>query len=163
MDFMSGLPTTLGKHDAIWVVVYRFSNMALFLPCHKTTYAAQTAEIFFCHVWPHFGLPSNIISDRDSLFLIAFWHTLWSLLGYQLKFSTAFHPQIDSQTNVVNSTLVHALHNSFVKNKQWDDYLHIFQHSYNRSTHSSTGFSPFEVFLGFQPLAPIEFLLNLTL
>jgi hypothetical protein len=162
MDFLSGLPTTLGKHDAIWVVVCRFSKMALFLPCHKTTSAAQTAEIFFRHVWPHFGLPRNIISDRDSHFLSTFWHTLWSLLGFQLKFSTTFHPQTDGQTEVVNRTLVHALRSSFIKNKQWDVYLHILQHSYNRATHSSMGFSPFEVCLGFQPLAPTEFPINLT-
>ncbi len=162
MDFLSGLPTTFRKHDAIWVVVCRFSNMAIFLPCHKTTSAAQTADLFFHHVWPHFGLPSSIISDRDSRFLSTFWRTLWSLLGCQLRFSTAFHPQTDGQTEVVNRTLVHSLRSYFSKNKQWDTYLHIIQHSYNRATHSSTGFSPFEVCFGFQPSAPSEMPLTIT-
>jgi hypothetical protein len=72
MDYINGLPTTLRKHDAIWVVVFRFSKMALFIPCHKTTSIVQTVELFFHNVWPHFGLPQSIISDRDSRFLSIF-------------------------------------------------------------------------------------------
>ena len=136
--------------------------MALFIPCHKTTFVAQTADLFFHDIWTHFGLPSSIISDKDSHFLSTFWRTLWSLLGCQLRFSTAFHPQTDGQTKVVNRTLVHSLHSYFAKNKQWDIYLHIIHHSYNRATHSSTSFSPFEVCFGFQPLAPSEMPLTLA-
>jgi hypothetical protein len=161
MDFLSGLPTTQKKHDAIWVVVCHFRKMALFIPCTKTTTTTQTTELYFQHVWPHFGLPSNIISDRDSRFLNTFWKTIWVLLGCQLKFSTAFHPQMDGQTEVVNRVLVHALRTHFGCNKQWDNYLHILQHSYNKATHSSTGFSPFEVCLGFQPASPADLPLTL--
>jgi hypothetical protein len=77
-------------------------------------------------------------------------------------FSPPFHPQTDGQTEVVNHTLVHSLHNYFAKNKQWDSYLHVIQHSYNRATHSSTGFSPFEVCLGFHPSVPSELPLTLA-
>ena len=124
--------------------------MAIFIPCHKTTSASQTAELFFLHIWPHFGLPSNIVSDRDARFLSAFWKTLWALLRCQLKYCTAFHPQIDGQTEVVNRMLVHSLRSHFTKNKQWDAYLHIVQHSYNHAMQSAHGFSPFEVCFGYQ-------------
>jgi hypothetical protein len=109
MDFLSGIPTTQKKHDAIWVVVCRFSKMTLFIPCMKTTTTTQTIELYFQHVWSHFGLPSTIISDKDSRFLNTFWKTIWSLLGCHLKFSTSFHPQTDGQIEVVNRVLVHAL------------------------------------------------------
>jgi hypothetical protein len=149
MDFLSELPTTKKKHDEIWVVVCHFIKMALFIPCKNTTTRTQTEELYFQHVWPHFGLPSNIISDRDSCFLSTFWKTIRALLGCQLKFSTSFHPQTGGQIEVVNWVLVHALHTHFGHNKQWDNYLHILQHIYNNATHSSTGFSQFEVCLGF--------------
>ena len=87
---------------------------------------------------------------------------MWALLGCQLKFSTAFHPQTDGQTEVVNKVLVDALRIHFGRNKQWDNYLHILQHSYNKATHSSTGFSPFEVCLGFQPASPAKIPLTPT-
>ena len=129
MDFLSGLPTTFCKHDAIWVVMCQFYNMALFIPCHKTTSVAQTIDLFFHHIWTHFGLPCSIIFDKESCFLSTFWHTLQSLLGFQLRFSTAFHPQTDGQTKVVNHTLVQSLCNYFAKNKQRDLYLPIIQHT----------------------------------
>jgi hypothetical protein len=81
MDFLSGLPMTLCKHDFIWVIVFCFSKMALFIPCTKTTISAQTISLFCHHVWPHFGLPTSIISNRDSHFISTFWKTLWDLLG----------------------------------------------------------------------------------
>jgi hypothetical protein len=65
--------------------------MALFIPCTRTTTATQTVALFFHHVWPHFGLPTSIIFDRDALFL----NTLWDLLGCQQKYSNAFHPQTE--------------------------------------------------------------------
>jgi hypothetical protein len=125
MDFLSGMPTTQRKHDAIWVVVCRFSKMACFIACNKTTTTAQTRELYSHHVWPHFGLPITIIWARDSRFLSSFWQTLWALLGCHLNFSTAFHPQMDGQTEVVNRVLVHALRMHFARRKQWDTYLHI--------------------------------------
>jgi len=136
--------------------------MAFFIACTKTTTVAQTAELYFHHVWPHFGLPTSIISDMDSRFLSTFWKKMWTLPGCQLKFSTAFHPQIDGQTKVVNRILVHALRIHFGRRKQWDNYLHILQHSYNKATHSSTRFSPFEVCLGFQPASPAELPLTMA-
>jgi hypothetical protein len=139
MDFLSGLPTTQKKHDAIWVVVCQFRKMALFIPCTKTTTTMQTTKFYFCHVCPHFGLPSSIISDRDSLFLSTFWRTIWALFGFHLKFSTAFHPRTDGQTEVANRVLVHSLRTHFGHNKQWDNYLHILQYSDNKETHSSIG------------------------
>ena len=134
----------------------------LFIACTKTTTAAQTTELYFQHVWTYFGLPNSIISDKDSRFISTFWKTIWALLGCQLKLSTTFHHQTDGQTEVVNKVLVHALYIHFGRSKQWDNYLHILQHSYNKATHSSMGFSPFEVNLGFQPASPAELPLTLA-
>jgi hypothetical protein len=76
MDYINGLLTTLRKHGAIWVVVFRFSKMALFIPYQKTTYVVQTAKLFFHNVRPHFGLPQSIIFDRYSRLINIFWRTL---------------------------------------------------------------------------------------
>jgi hypothetical protein len=156
MNFLSGLPTTQKKHDVIWVVVCLFNKMALFVPCTKTTTTMQTKELYFHHVLPHFGLPRIIISDIYSCFLSGFCKTIGALLGCHLKFYTTSHPQTDGQTEVVNKVLVHSLRTHFGRNKQWNNYLHILQHSYNKATHSSTGFSPFQVCLGFQPASQTE-------
>jgi hypothetical protein len=46
--------------------------------------------------------------------------------------------------------------------RTWDESLPYVQHSYNRALHSSTGHSPFQVGLGFQPLDPIDLSLPLA-
>ena len=157
MDHMFGLSTTKHGNDCVFVVVDRFSKMAILTACKKTITAEATAKLFFERVWIHFGLPQTIVYDRDSRFLSTFWSNLWSLLDTKLTKSIAFHPQTDGQTEVVNMMVMHILqmYNS-QHPRTWDDSLLYVQHSYNRAIHSSTGHNPFQVGLGFQPLGPID-------
>ncbi|GJR70911.1 senescence-specific cysteine protease SAG39-like protein [Tanacetum coccineum] len=46
MDFITGLPTTQKRHDAIWVVVDRLTKSAHFLPIRKNYGISKLAEIF---------------------------------------------------------------------------------------------------------------------
>jgi len=66
MDFVGGLPMYKRNHDYIYVVVDCFRKMCIFMPCKKQVTAKKMAQMFFQHVWVHFGFPKCIISDRDS-------------------------------------------------------------------------------------------------
>nr|GFD35761.1 hypothetical protein [Tanacetum cinerariifolium] len=46
MDFVTGLPQTQRRHDAIWVVVDRLTKTAHFLPIRKDYPVSRLAEIF---------------------------------------------------------------------------------------------------------------------
>ena len=79
--------------------------MAHFLPCNQTYDASKVANFFLNEIVRLHGLPRMIIFDRDVRFTSYFWKTLWHMLGTKLKFSTAYHPQTDGQTEVVNEVL----------------------------------------------------------
>jgi hypothetical protein len=80
-------------------------------------------------------------------------------LGTKLLFSTTCHPQMDGQTEVVNHTLSTMLQAVLKTNlKLWDECLPHIEIAYNRSIHSTTKVSPFQVVYGFNPRASIDLL-----
>ncbi|KAD6796192.1 hypothetical protein E3N88_07088 [Mikania micrantha] len=131
--------------------------MAHFIPCHTTHDATQIAALYFREVVRLHGIPSSMVSDRDTKFLSHFWLTLWRKMGTQLKFSTSSHPQADGQTEVTNGTLGTLLRALIKKNvKQWEDLMPHAEFAYNRTPHKTTGHSLFEVVYGLNPATPLD-------
>jgi hypothetical protein len=155
MDYMSGLSSTKRGNDCVFLFVDRFSKI--------TSQQKPLPKLFFERVWVHFWIPQTIISDHEGQFLSSFWLSLWSLLDTKLTKSTAFHPQTNSQTEVINQMVVHVLCMYNSKHPYtWDESLPYVQHSYNGALHSSTGHNPFQVGLGFQPLGTMDVALPLA-
>jgi hypothetical protein len=137
--------------------------MTILTTYKKRITTKDTNNIFFEQVWVHFGIPQIIISIQENKFLNTFWSSLWSVLDTHLTKSIAFHPRTNGQKNVINQMFLHILCMYNSKNPcTRDESLTYVQHNYNRVLHRSTGHSPFQVGMGFQPLGPIDVALPLA-
>lgn len=110
MDYMSSLPSTKIGNECVFVVMDKFSKMAILVTWKKSITIEDTRKIFFERLWVHFGIPQTIILDLDIRFLSTFWSILWTLLETKLTKSTTFHPQNNGKTEVLNRMIVHILH-----------------------------------------------------
>ncbi|WVZ97379.1 hypothetical protein U9M48_042921 [Paspalum notatum var. saurae] len=105
MDFIVGLPHTQKGYNSIWVVVDQLTKVAHFIPVNTTYSGAKLAELYISRIVCLYGVPKRIISDRDSQFTSRFWEQLHNSLDTKLRFSTAYNPQTDGQTERTSQIL----------------------------------------------------------
>ena len=155
-DFITGLPKSKDpvnhvEYDSIWVIVDRLVKYAYFLPFREDCTAEQLAFAFIRQYLDKHGIPEKIVSDRDKLFTSKFGTSFFKQIGVKLKFSTAYHPQSDGQTERLNQTLEQYLR-SYVNYQQdnWVELLPLAQIAYNTSTNEDMTISPHEAVYGIQ-------------
>ena len=86
-----------------------------------------------------------------------FWQTMQHALGTQINMSTAYHPQIDGQTERINQTLEDMLRSCVLDfGGSWDTHLPLIEFSYNNSYHTSIQCAQFEVLYGRKFRSPVR-------
>ncbi|TFY52450.1 hypothetical protein EVJ58_g10012 [Rhodofomes roseus] len=151
MDFIGELPEDHG-HNCILTMTDRLHSDVRAVPTRTDITAEQLAVLFFDHWVCENGLPEEIISDRDKLFMSAFWRALHKLLGVDLKMSTAYHPQTDGQSERTNKTINQCLR-FYVERHQrnWVRALPRIRFQLMSSLNASTGMSNFQLRFGRTP------------
>nr|GFA71603.1 retrotransposon protein, putative, Ty3-gypsy subclass [Tanacetum cinerariifolium] len=105
MVFIVGLPRTLSGYDSIWDIVNRLTKSAHFLPVKTTNSMEKLTQLYLKEIVCRHGVPISIISDGDSKFTSRFWRSLLGALGTRLDMSTAYHPEMDGQSERTIQTL----------------------------------------------------------
>jgi hypothetical protein len=156
IDFIVDLPRTQSGYDSIWVVVYRLTKVAHFIPI-KTTYSGlQLAELYMSRIVCLHGVLKKIVSDRGIQFTSKFWERLHETLDTQLRFSSAYHPHIDGQTKRVNQILEDMLRGCASQyERSCDKSSSYAEFSYNNSYQESLKIAPFEMLYGHRCRIPL--------
>src|ERR1051325_9445928 len=156
MDFLFGVPQTQHGHDGVWAIVDRLTKTTRFLPIKATFSLDRLVQMYVGEIVSRFGAPVSIVSDRDPRFTSKFWPSLQQALGTKLRFSTAFHPQTDGQSERTIQTLEDMLRANALQTKNsWDTQLPLAEFAYNNSYHSSIGMAPFETLYGRKCRTPV--------
>lgn len=151
MDFIEGLPNSHGK-EVILVVVDRFTKYGHFISLSHPFTAEKVAEVFMENIYKLHGIPQNIVSDKDKIFLSRFWQFIFKQMKVELSMSSTYHPQSDGQTKRVNRCLETYLRCMvFQRPKTWNKWLHLAEHWYNTNFHTSLKCSPFHALYGYLP------------
>ena len=98
MDFVTHLPRTSQKHDAVWVIVDRLNKSAHFLAVQMTSTLEAFCRLYIQEIVRLHEVLVSIVSDRDPWFTVQFWKSFQKAMGTQLLMSTAFHPHTDGQS-----------------------------------------------------------------
>ena len=99
MDFVVGLPRAPSGQNAIWVIVDRLIKSAHFIPYKLNDSMQKMVELYIWEIVKLHGVPISIVSDRDPRFNSKFWGRLQDAIGTRLNFSTAYHSQVDGQSD----------------------------------------------------------------
>ena len=151
IDFIGPLPLDDGYNCIVMLTCCLNSDIRL-VPTHTDISAERFAELFFREWYCDNGLPLDIVSDRDKLFISRFWKALLRLTGVKAKMSTAYHPQTDGASERTNKTVIQSLRYHVEHNqKGWARALPIVRFNLMNTVNASTGFSPFQLRYGRSP------------
>jgi hypothetical protein len=95
--------------DTAMTVTDKFTKAIKIISGKGTYVAPDWAFRFWQVVYPDWGLPNAIISDRDAKFVSEFWKALFQKSNTKILTSTAYHPQTDGQSERSNQTIEIAL------------------------------------------------------
>ena len=153
-DFITDLPESEGFDSILVVVDHGLTKGVILEPCTKKITAQGTADILLRRVFPRFGLPDKLISDRGPQFAARAFQDLCRLLGIESAMSTAYHPQTDGGTERVNQEIEAYLSTYCTANSDtWAKALPILEFTHNSRTHADRTSSPFELIMGTKPKA----------
>ena len=154
MDFIVKLPPSSGYDSILTVTDHNCTKASIFIPCNESINAPGLARLYATHVFPHYGIPRKIISDRGPQLISKFTKELCTLLEVGRNISTAYHPQTDGQSERTNQSLEQYLRlYCGTRQNTWAKWLPLAQYVRNSWPHTTTKKTPFDLLIGCTPRA----------
>ena len=154
VDLVTDLPPARGCDSILTIVNQGLTKAAFFLPMNKTASSADIAKLYHDAVYPNYGIPDAVISNRGPQFILSFTRDLYSKSGIEMKATTAYRPQSNREAERVNQEIGTYLHMYCAeKPADWSLYLADVQFTHNSQIHSTHGQTLFYLLHGYEPTA----------
>lgn len=155
-DLIVGLPKVKG-YDVILVFADLYGKGVHLIPTTEKIDAEGVADIHYREIYRLHSIPERFVSDGGPQFNARVMRVLLKRLGIKTGITTAYHPQVDGQTEHKNKGVSTYLR-MFVNKRQndWVDLLPSAEFVLNSRVTSATGYSPFHLLYGYQPKFNIQ-------
>jgi transposase InsO family protein len=154
LDFVGELPVTRQGNRWILVAVDAATNWPI-ARAYQDASATTVANFLYQEIVLRFGCPQEVVSDRGSQFMSEVIAKYTKRIHINHKFTSAFHPRSNGKVERVNgmikSMLRKYLHGAI---HEWDLYLDSAVWALRIRKHAATGYSPFFLVYGREPVLP---------
>ncbi|UYV77425.1 K02A2.6-like [Cordylochernes scorpioides] len=156
IDLMGGFPKSGRGNSWILVCTDYYSRYIETAALPRGT-AEEIADFFLQKVVLRHGAPKTVISDRGSCFLSKLFKDVLKICNTLHRKTTSYHPQTNGQTERMNRTLADMMAMYIDERHQnWDEILPFVTFAYNSSIQDTTGYSPYFLIHGREPLTFLD-------
>lgn len=154
LDIVGPLPETQTGNKYILTFQDELSKFLVAIPISRQD-AETVAREFVRQIILRMGTPRKLLTDQGSNFLSEVFKNTCKLLRIQKLQTTAFHPESNGSLERSHRVLKEYLRHYIKEDESnWEDWIPYAVHVYNTSTHTSTGYTPFQLVYGFKSTMP---------